>query len=786
LPESIAFVASVLVVLSFAAAPLFGGPARTIRLRVLTLNVHGGAESDATRIGEFLAKTGADIVSLQEVPDLEYRDRVAEVGGYEHATGIDRFKTILSRVPIDKEEVIRLVDSRSLIRVALRVEGIPLSIYGVHNSWDAAGDRQARHIVDEVIPADENPRKLFLGDFNDEHYSTQSTILESELCDAWTDLGVRPSSRVTWPSTGFGGSEGAQLIDLLLYAPESGIVPVAGEILDEVRVLSDHRAAVFDLEISDPIVVEPPQSFVVDTNLGDSMIELRFDRELDVESAQNVERYTVERIDSAGEPIRVSIEGAIVDRFRRRVRLSTGVHEDGARYRVIVTGVASRGGVEATEQLAREYRYVRNLLRDPGAEGDLDDWAITGGGKAYAELRQLTPYVGDAFFAGGERDEDTRFVQEIDLSPFDEEIDSGRGRLRLAAHLATGYTTFANGEGQLEPYDPAEMIIEVFDESGERVVAETSSGKFDTLYWYPYRDAIDLPRGSRRARISLRGKRVNVVGGIQNDAAFDAVFAGFEQLDFAHGIVGPNLIVNPGAESEDLSGWTGAARRALDGALVTRSKVIARSGDAIFFVFQSGARDGVWLTQSVDLSARDEDEADHLRWRVAIRAFGRRDLSAGRFRIFDANGELLEEMLSDEWGFAEWREVGGVLRIPDGAVRAEIAVGGRFANGTFADDFVLQVVGGPAGERWFERGDVDRDGRYSVSDAVAVLLRRFGPGDFVIPCDDAADVDDDGSIAVADAIGLLHHVFRRGPAPPAPRLGQPGRDPTEDALGCEN
>ncbi len=82
----------------------------------------------------------------------------------------------------------------------------------------------------------------------------------------------------------------------------------------------------------------------------------------------------------------------------------------------------------------------------------------------------------------------------------------------------------------------------------------------------------------------------------------------------------------------------------------------------------------------------------------------------------------------------------------------------------------------------FVRGDFNIDGRFDISDAVAVLGYLF-LGDRPSDCHDAADVDDDGQLQVTDAIYSLAHLFQGGESPPPP-FPEAGDDPTGDELGC--
>jgi hypothetical protein len=115
-----------------------------------------------------------------------------------------------------------------------------------------------------------------------------------------------------------------------------------------------------------------------------------------------------------------------------------------------------------------------------------------------------------------------------------------------------------------------------------------------------------------------------------------------------------------------------------------------------------------------------------------------------------------------------------------------LSVGGERASDTFADELILQVVGGPEGERWFGRGDVERDGKLRVTDAVWILLGVLRPEVVGDLCDDAADVNDDGRVDISDAVRLLSYLFLAGSPLPAPTIEAPGPDPTVDAIGCQH
>lgn len=91
----------------------------------------------------------------------------------------------------------------------------------------------------------------------------------------------------------------------------------------------------------------------------------------------------------------------------------------------------------------------------------------------------------------------------------------------------------------------------------------------------------------------------------------------------------------------------------------------------------------------------------------------------------------------------------------------------------------LSLLSGQA----FIRGDVNGDGKISLSDAVTTLVYLFSDG--TLTCLDAGDVNDSGDINVADAIYTLIYLFSDGPEPfyPFPECGV---DPTPDDLNCDD
>jgi hypothetical protein len=82
----------------------------------------------------------------------------------------------------------------------------------------------------------------------------------------------------------------------------------------------------------------------------------------------------------------------------------------------------------------------------------------------------------------------------------------------------------------------------------------------------------------------------------------------------------------------------------------------------------------------------------------------------------------------------------------------------------------------------FDRGDVDQNGRFDLTDGIAALDVLF-TGARAPSCADALDFDDNGSIDLGDPLLMLWTLFESDILPPPP-FGACGRDPSPDDLGC--
>lgn len=228
-----------------------------VPVRVVTYNVHGGGDATAEELGLFLGSLGADLVLLQECP-YNVADGAKTASGFPFLAA-QGDKAILSKTPLS-ETKLHPLGSRSALRARTDLFDVPFSVWSVHLSWDADGDAQAVELL-ALLEADPLPHRIAGGDYNDEHTSTQITLLEEHYEDAFTKMGWHPSDRISWPATDFDGSEGSQLIDLVFFPKALGVLVVSGDVLDLAPPLSDHKPSVVDLRFpfdpSSPFAVDP-------------------------------------------------------------------------------------------------------------------------------------------------------------------------------------------------------------------------------------------------------------------------------------------------------------------------------------------------------------------------------------------------------------------------------------------------------------------------------------------------------------------------------------------------
>ncbi len=143
------------------------------------------------------------------------------------------------------------------------------------------------------------------------------------------------------------------------------------------------------------------------------------------------------------------------------------------------------------------------------------------------------------------------------------------------------------------------MLIDFVDESGN-ILLQSSSKRWDTLFWHPYGETSFLPPGTRNAIVHLNSYR-KTANGYSNDAAFEHAFFALKTLEEPHPF-GKNLLMNPSAETGDLEGWNVSGYMQALANEVEKTRSI--SGNYIFANNNVGSGSA---SQSIDLTEYQDD-----------------------------------------------------------------------------------------------------------------------------------------------------------------------------------
>ncbi len=248
-----------------------------------------------------------------------------------------------------------------------------------------------------------------------------------------------------------------------------------------------------------------------------------------------------------------------------------------------------------------------NLLANPGFESNLASWSAEGGMTAVASRENQAPHTGSRFATGqgGCSGTHSRARQTVSLASQASTIDQGRGQLLVSGRMTTGYQIITDPYGssnQVRPYDEAEIRVEMKDAAGKLLGVETSARR-DTLDWWPYYALVDVPPGTRSATVVLTSTR-DYINYLSNDAMFDDLYLGFQTLVAPHDRLAGNLLVNPEAETGNVSGWTasGAIGVLADMALETDPYPLKSGSGDWLFITALGNSAPAAMSQNVDLS----------------------------------------------------------------------------------------------------------------------------------------------------------------------------------------
>ena len=624
-------------------------------------NIHGGKEGTPQEIGQELAKYGPfDIFSLQECPE-EYAEPIAdEMGMYYFFNG---GQSLMSTTPlIDPQSHSYVIAGRGhFLHANFEIGGYAFSAYGVHVNWDETGDVQNREMVDDYLSVDPVERIVLMGDWNEELGSTQAIILEEELADAWSSLGVTPSTRTSWPAIMFYGAEGQQLIDNSYFNKSSGGCAVDGEMIHLSPNLSDHKPQKSVIFFPESTGYNPPALVDVVYGLGPDSIGLLFDKP--IETAQ-VELYL------DGEGIETILQQPIGDGTLFLVKAKNNLPTENL-FSARVIFAEDIDGAQITDPIDFEFPLYANLVKNGGAESADEGWTFSGVAQT-DEINHVLPLLGDSFFAGIGGYPRADATQEISLDDFAEIIDVGHGWAAFGGTCKTGYRIVEGGSSNyLLPHDECEGMVEFLDGDGN-LLKHVSGGRYDTMYWQPWRVTDSIPPKARTAKVILRSMAVEEPWAF-NSASFDAIHFSVMAAENPHDFAGGNLIANSlfknGKQDWNMSDGIIIAK---DHWIPIRSNIDINSATGDYLLVALMITPGEKIISQkiplIDFSQSIEKGKLSLEWGAYLRTWNPRSQIILKITFLDKGDKVIISDALDPINIPEWFKYSKTIQVPTKAV----------------------------------------------------------------------------------------------------------------------
>ncbi len=233
------------------AAPVADNP---ITVRVASYNVEFSKSATPEQIGEMFKPYKLDIIGFDEAPDGDWTARVGKVLGMEYcyvgrissANHKDKYKTILSRTPLEGTEEHQLTSTgrgwnpASVVRAVTQIDGVSFAFYSLHISKSGATDGHAHYLATKVLPKENTERVIVVGDFNNNiGDAAMSTVKGAGFRPTWEDLQIDVSREFTYNAQN--PEKNLGVIDHILYNISAGAKVTDGGIIELEKPLSDHK-----------------------------------------------------------------------------------------------------------------------------------------------------------------------------------------------------------------------------------------------------------------------------------------------------------------------------------------------------------------------------------------------------------------------------------------------------------------------------------------------------------------------------------------------------------------
>ncbi|WP_286166414.1 endonuclease/exonuclease/phosphatase family protein [Bacillus sp. E(2018)] len=173
-------------------------------MKVATFNVWNNNDTWALRkeiIIHEIMRIDADIIALQEVPNLEELESILNQSGIEHYSfkrypGDEEGLAVLSKYPIEEVMSENDVLSNCSMRVIVRTNGFTMGLTNVHLYWKSAlvREKEIMEVVKWITESENTDYEFLCGDFNSTpNLSSIYNFLVGELSiesydTSWIDL----------------------------------------------------------------------------------------------------------------------------------------------------------------------------------------------------------------------------------------------------------------------------------------------------------------------------------------------------------------------------------------------------------------------------------------------------------------------------------------------------------------------------------------------------------------------------------------------------------------------
>ncbi|MDA7913404.1 endonuclease/exonuclease/phosphatase family protein [bacterium] len=227
-------------------------PDKPVAVRVASYNVEFGKSTTPEQIGEMFKPYKLDIIGFDEAPDGDWTARVGKVLGMQYsfvgkissANHKDKFKTILSRTPLEGAEEYKLSgrgwNPASVVRATTTIEGVSFAFYSLHICKSGASDGHAHCLATKVLPKETTERVIVVGDYNNNiGDAAMKTIEGAGFSATWDDLQIDVSKEFTYNAQN--PKKNLGVIDHILFNNLSNGEVTGGGIIELEKPLSDHK-----------------------------------------------------------------------------------------------------------------------------------------------------------------------------------------------------------------------------------------------------------------------------------------------------------------------------------------------------------------------------------------------------------------------------------------------------------------------------------------------------------------------------------------------------------------